>query len=105
MKGMATSAGTGKNVELAHDKRRGETLLEQAPSTDRLSKKLPASQTHLETALVSAPRNFGAGWNLAEMQKNLRVLSFKQVPSLVRAGTLPLQSRGQEHTPKPRYSI
>jgi hypothetical protein len=107
MNGMF-AAGTGQNIQhvpRVYDKRRRETLPERTSSTERLPKTLPALPTHLETALRPDIEGFGMGWNLAEMQKSRTVLPFKQVPSLVRAGTDPLQSLGQEHTPLPRYSI
>jgi hypothetical protein len=105
MKSVATTAGSGQNVQRAYDKRRWETLLQQTPSTDRLPERFPVSQTHLDSALMLNPEGQGTGWYLGEIQESRTVLAFKQVPSLVRAGTLPLQSRGQELTPKPRYSI
>jgi hypothetical protein len=98
-------AGSGRKFQRAHDKRRGETLPERVSSTHRLPKRLPAPQTPGEKGFRPDPEDRDAGWCFAEMQKSRTVLLLKQVPSLVRAGTLPLQSMGQEHTPKPRYSI
>jgi hypothetical protein len=100
MKGMRM-AGDGRNVRWADDKRCRETLSPQDASTD----KLPEARIDSWTGLGRFRKGVTEAEIASKYRKAVQVCGEKQVLSLVRAGTLTLQSRGQAHSLITRLSI